>query len=169
MPSTQLRSIVLTTREETRRLFADLVEGCRDLLPIQSAQITRYINGECAGPVENVTLMLRLLPADRAAQLMVHLEDTYEVAHGRDCGASIEEIWRALDEADNGEDHIRMRAAVGRWSGPELREFLRLSRDQDRVGHRARRVVMRELARRNGTSGVARRAGLRPEQRRASA
>lgn len=156
MPRTQLRPIVLSTRQETRLLFGQVVEGCRDCLPIQPAQITRYTQGECANPIEIVTLMLRLLPADRAAQIMVHLEDTYEVAHGADCGTPLEEIWRTLDEADGGEDRVRMRAALSRYSEPELREFLRLSRDQDRAGHRARQAVVRELARRNGTHELAR-------------
>ena len=142
--STQIRSAELRAREETRGLFAAAVEGHRDCLPFQAAEITRYTKGECGNPLEKVALMLRLLPEDRAAQLMAYLEDTYEDAHGSDPGSLIDAM-RAEHEADVAEDVVQYETALD-FSPARLREFIARNRAQDAAGRRARRAAMRALA-----------------------
>lgn len=156
MPERQARSLQLTTREETRRLLASVVDGHRDSLPTAPAQLTRYVQGSCANPLEVVALMIRLLPEGRAAQVMSYLEDTYEDAHGHS-HPDFEEAMRAEAEADAAEDVVQLRVALGcRASRSEL---LNRSRAQEAAGRRLRRAVMameRKPAKRAGWAAKSR-------------
>ena len=138
--------------ERTAEVVKDTVPGHIDRFPRRlKNNLSRMTRADyLASHFYTVAVALTRLPDAEADALLAFLEDVREAAREDAGPATIEAAWEELAVVDGAEDQVRMRVAVRRWSPGDLREFLAMNRAQDRAGDRARRVVMRELARRGG-------------------
>lgn len=132
----------MTAREESRRVFADAVNGCRTALPMDPSQVTHAIQGSRANPVETMVLLVRNLPADRAASLMAYLDDAYEDAHGATLQTPAIEIAEAVEAlADTVSASARLRNADGTWNADGLRALRSASLREQKEAREARRAI----------------------------